>query len=204
MAPASGASNAKMHLQSRISYLHRAAAYLTDLQCEAPNATSVPQQVQTPDNKPPETSQGAHKSSGDPEKAQAKLTSLPPQAYNPQGIKLPKQPMIYPSLSPLARHLISDLQGISKKSVIRLQSSMKHTICKRCQSYLRPGHNMTTTVENKSRGGKKPWASVRVDTCSTCHAQKRFPTGAKRQPRRKDRGPKDPTARSEDSSKGKS
>ena len=193
MAPASRASNAKKHLQSRVSYLHRAAAYLTDLQLEALKTTNNPGNAETHVDDTQETSQDATILSKDTEKAQAKLT------FPQSKAEVPKQSITRPLLSPLARHLISDLQGISKKSLIRLQPSIKHTICKRCQSYLKSGHNMTSTIENNSRGGKRPWASVRVDTCSTCDAQKRYPINTKRQPRRKDRVQKAQAARSEGS-----
>ena len=196
MAPATGGSNGKKHLQCRISYLHRAAAYLTDLQYEASRSTDKPQQMKLQDPNAPGKLQGLPRSmEGNTAEAQAQLTLPDDKTF--------EQSKMTPTLSPLARHLISDLQSISKKSLIRLESSVKHTICKKCQSYLKSGHNMTSAIENKSRGGKKPWASVRVDTCSFCNAQKRFPINAERQPRRKNREQRVPTARSEEASKGK-
>lgn len=70
------------------------------------------------------------------------------------------------------------------KSQIRLSQDVKHSICKRCSAILIPGSTSSSKVENLSRGGKKPWADVLVIECNVCSAQKRFPVGAKRQPRK--------------------
>ncbi|KAI0019889.1 hypothetical protein F4780DRAFT_780013 [Xylariomycetidae sp. FL0641] len=42
----------------------------------------------------------------------------------------------------------------------------------------------SSVVENKSKGGKKPWADVLVITCHTCQGVKRYPVQAARQKRR--------------------
>ena len=183
----SGPSNAKKHLQSRISYLHCAATYLTELHYKDSEPKGPSGQNGVMGSEAHTISQEASKISSRTEKAS---TEHFPMLTDTQALyrrRKTKSSIISADLSPLARNLISDLQGISRKSLIRLQPSMKHTICKRCQSSLRPGRGMTSTVENKSRGGKKPWADVCVKTCSTCETQKTFPINAKRQPRRKDR-----------------
>ncbi|KAK5942078.1 hypothetical protein PMZ80_006031 [Knufia obscura] len=73
------------------------------------------------------------------------------------------------------RHLLSHMKGVSRKSVIRLQKDVKRTVCKGCDQLL-DDQSSTRTVENKSKGGAKPWASVLVVKCNTCGTAKRFPT----------------------------
>ncbi|KAF2135685.1 uncharacterized protein K452DRAFT_293037 [Aplosporella prunicola CBS 121167] len=84
-------------------------------------------------------------------------------------------------------HLVSHLQLVSMKAQVRLSHQVKHSICKRCSAILIAGSTSSSRVENLSRGGKKPWADVLVVECNACGAQKRFPVGAKRQPKKKDR-----------------
>ena len=84
----------------------------------------------------------------------------------------------------MSRRLLSDLRASSHKSQIRLTPSMKHTICKYCDTLLIEGDTSTSTVENQSKGGKKPWADVLVVKCDTCGGLKRFPVQAPRQKRR--------------------
>ncbi|KAH7052373.1 RNAse P Rpr2/Rpp21/SNM1 subunit domain-containing protein [Macrophomina phaseolina] len=81
----------------------------------------------------------------------------------------------------------SHLQSVSMKSQIRLSQNIKHSICKRCNAILIPGSTSSNKIENLSRGGKKPWADVLIIECNVCKAQKRFPVGAKRQPRKSER-----------------
>ncbi|PQE32772.1 hypothetical protein CJF32_00001254 [Rutstroemia sp. NJR-2017a WRK4] len=88
------------------------------------------------------------------------------------------------SLQPLSRRLLSDLRSVSLKGVMRMSPAVKNSICKNCQTLLIDGSTSTTEVENKSKGGKKPWADVLVRKCNTCGLEKRFPVAAERQPRR--------------------
>ena len=83
--------------------------------------------------------------------------------------------------SKLSRQMLSQLRGVSLKAQIRLAPSVKHSICKCCDTLLVPGSTSTSYVENKSRGGKKPWADVLVAQCTYCGAVRRFPVGVKRQ-----------------------
>ncbi|KAI0119557.1 Rpr2-domain-containing protein [Daldinia grandis] len=84
----------------------------------------------------------------------------------------------------LSRRFITDLRSTSLKSQIRLSPAMKHTICKYCDSLLVEGETSSSSVENKSKGGKKPWADVLVVKCHACKGVKRFPIQAPRQKRR--------------------
>ncbi|KAI1445155.1 Rpr2-domain-containing protein [Annulohypoxylon stygium] len=84
----------------------------------------------------------------------------------------------------LSRRLITDLRSTSLKSQIRISPTMKNAICKFCDTFLIEGETSTSIVENKSKGGKKPWADVLVVKCHTCGGAKRFPVQAPRQKRR--------------------
>jgi ribonuclease P protein subunit RPR2 len=87
----------------------------------------------------------------------------------------------------LARHLLTDLRATSLKSQIRVSPGIKHTICKFCDALLIEDERSTSVVENKSKGGKKPWADVLVVKCNTCGGARRFPVQAPRQKRRPQR-----------------
>ncbi|KAI1203456.1 Rpr2-domain-containing protein [Nemania serpens] len=87
----------------------------------------------------------------------------------------------------LARDLLTDLRATSLKSQIRLSPALKKTICKFCDMLLIEGETSTSVVENKSKGGKKPWADVLVIGCNTCGGVKRFPVHSSRQKRRPQR-----------------
>ncbi|GAD91635.1 RNAse P Rpr2/Rpp21 subunit domain protein [Paecilomyces variotii No. 5] len=75
----------------------------------------------------------------------------------------------------LPRQLISQMRGVSLKSQMRLPIDVKRSFCKRCDIILVPGFNCAEKIENASRGGKKPWADVRVVRCTACGTEKRFP-----------------------------
>ncbi|GKT42497.1 ribonuclease P/MRP protein subunit POP5 [Colletotrichum spaethianum] len=84
----------------------------------------------------------------------------------------------------IARRFVSDIRAVSLKAQIRPSPSLKQTMCKYCDSLLMEGRTCSTTVENASKGGKKPWADVMVTKCKTCGNVKRFPVSAPRQKRR--------------------
>ncbi|KAL1626728.1 hypothetical protein SLS56_006721 [Neofusicoccum ribis] len=152
------------HLHSRISYLYQAATYLANQslghagQKEDEAAGQVPRDAMEVDSNTAEVS-AAHL-------VEPGANALPP------GL-----PFYY------AYHL----QSVSMKSQIQLSQNVKHSICKRCSAILIPGSTSSSKIENSSRGGKKPWADVLVIECNVCGAQKRFPIGAKRQPRKGER-----------------
>lgn len=81
----------------------------------------------------------------------------------------------------MSRHLLTDMRATSLKTLIRLSPSMKRTICKYCDTLLIESQTCTSVVENKSKGGKKPWADLMVITCNTCGGAKRFPVHGSRQ-----------------------
>ncbi len=92
-----------------------------------------------------------------------------------------------PSFKPVSRRLISDLRSVSLKVQIRMSPAMKHSICKSCDTMLIDGSTCTANVENRSRGGKKPWADVLVRKCNACGLEKRFPLAVEKQKRQSQR-----------------
>lgn len=86
-----------------------------------------------------------------------------------------------------SRQMVDHLQRVALKARIRLAPSMKHSVCKRCQSIQSEGTTLKTFIENRSKGRKKPWADVLVHECVKCGTLKRFPIGAKQQQRRQNR-----------------
>lgn len=94
--------------------------------------------------------------------------------------KLPPSLIGRTGASNIARQYSSQARAVSLKSQARVPRDMKRSICKRCDARLVSGTSCTDEIENKSRGGKKPWADVRVVKCGTCGTVKRFPQGKKR------------------------
>ncbi|KAK4229000.1 ribonuclease P protein component 4 [Podospora fimiseda] len=96
-------------------------------------------------------------------------------------------PQSSPPLQGMGRRLATDLRAVSLKTRIRLNPAVKRTICKFCDSVLIDGQSCTITVENKSKGGKKPWADNIVRKCLTCGKERRYPVSAPRTKRKTDR-----------------
>lgn len=151
-----GANVPHRALCSRISYLYQAAAYLA---AQAQPATPVSQDeavdFQTTEPKP--TIKGTSNTTTAPDLQHAHA---------------------------LPRKMISDLRDVSLKMQIRLSPAMKHTMCKRCDTFLVDGTTCTTEVENKSKGGNKPWADMLVKRCGNCGCERRYPVNSDRQTRR--------------------
>ena len=173
------------HLHSRISYLYQAATYLAEIhkndpasQANEPKTSEVQDAVMNEKND----------SSGRIQVETETEASIDMTDGCHDQIKSKKiaKPSISEALGP-SRRLYSHLRGVSLKSQIRLTPTMKHSICQDCDSLLLPGRTSTSRFENKSRGGRKPWADVLVVTCNSCGLAKRHPIGAKRQCRRAER-----------------
>lgn len=94
----------------------------------------------------------------------------------------PVQPHV--PLTGMARRLAADFRAVSLKTRIRLSPDLKQSVCKYCDSVLVEGQSCSSFVENKSKGGKKPWADILVRKCHTCGKEKRYPVSAPR-PKRK-------------------
>lgn len=98
---------------------------------------------------------------------------------------------------PSAPHrLISHLRSVALKSQIRLSRQIKRSICKNCDAVLVGGESCRVYPENRSKGGKKPWADMVIVQCNACRTAKRFPVGATRQLKKNER-PHDILKRSE-------
>lgn len=79
----------------------------------------------------------------------------------------------------ISRNLIRNMNGIAKKTVLKLSPSIKRTICKKCNNLLIPGISVKIYIENKSRK-KLDKCDVLVHSCLTCGTNKRFPVGQDR------------------------
>ncbi|KAK7426803.1 hypothetical protein QQZ08_006704 [Neonectria magnoliae] len=84
----------------------------------------------------------------------------------------------------LSRQMISSMRAVSLKAQIRQSPALKRTICKFCDTLLIEGQTCNSTVENDSKGGRKPWADLLTIRCKTCGNAKRYPVNAPRQKRR--------------------
>lgn len=89
-----------------------------------------------------------------------------------------------------SRHMTAQCKGVSRKAQIRMSKDAKRSMCKRCETQLIRGQSSEEHIENLSRNGAKPWANVLVVTCLSCKAVKRYPIGATRNSKKKDRQPK--------------
>ena len=176
---------AQKHLLSRITYLYEAASYLQRASSDN-GGGSHPLGRETIDRGCLRTPQDKTLVLGKQDSSCSEnLTST---SIHSRGLE--QKSTAHLQSSNQSRRLIGHLRAVSLKSQIRLSPEIKQSICKRCDSLLIAGSTSSSEMENKSRGGKKPWADTQVVTCNICGAKKRFPVGAKRQPRR--------TARSND------
>lgn len=87
----------------------------------------------------------------------------------------------------MQRHLTSHMRTASQRSQVRLSQDVKHSFCKRCDVRLDAFSSCDEYFENKSSKARKPWADLKVVACKACGTQKRFPIGARRQPKKKQR-----------------
>lgn len=144
------------HLYTRISFLYQAATYLSVAGEQTREAIS-------------------HKV---PEAAAAATAAEPKDDAMVEG-GFPTK-----AAQNMSRKLLTDLRAVTLKSQIRISPDIKRTICKHCDTLLVEGQTCSSAVENKSKGGKKPWADVLVVRCHTCTREKRFPVGVQKQKRR--------------------
>ncbi|BGP48865.1 hypothetical protein JCM10450v2_004744 [Rhodotorula kratochvilovae] len=74
------------------------------------------------------------------------------------------------SLKPLARHLAREMTEVAKKATVRMDPSIKRTLCTACGAVLIPG--VSSSVRVKPSG---PHGHVVVHHCLSCRSQRRFP-----------------------------
>lgn len=168
------------HLHSRISYLYQAATYLASVEGGSHTGHGATKQQPRPsmDRVHPEISaDDIHTAELVPQSSLTKAS-----ASGQEQTALTEAPKL-----PLSRLFIRHLKAVSLKGQVRLTHEMKQSICSCCDMVLSPASTSSHSLENHSRGGKKAWADVLAVTCKSCGTVKRFPIGAKRQPRKADR-----------------
>lgn len=114
-------------------------------------------------------------------------TSSKNESHNPQHSTTSDTALEKKAVQNTSRQMISDMRAVTLKLLIRQSPDLKRTICKFCDSLLVEGKTCHSTIENPSKGGKKPWADLLVIQCLTCHNAKRFPISSKRQKKRHQR-----------------
>lgn len=167
------------HLHARIAYLHQAANYLsTQALAEAPaNVRSSATQIS------PESDPGNLPFESEPHGTLA-TNDISARANTRPAPGQPSTATFKPPPSGLPLQLSAHLRAVAQKAQIRLSHEIKHAICKACSSPLVDDETCIRTMENLSKGGRKPWANVLVVKCLACGACKRFPVGAKKQKRK--------------------
>ena len=168
------------HLHSRISYLYQAATYLSGI-------TGKAQTCESNSDNEKQLVNNHGEAAGMSEAVSEQSLPIPPFTQEEGTPALGEHSMLETQSAALPRQLLTHLRAVSLKGQIRLSPNMKHSICKRCDLLLVPGNSATTYMENKSRGGKKPWADVLIITCNACGTAKRYPVGSKRQLRKEKR-----------------
>ena len=177
---ASGAVNVPhKHLHSRISYLHQAATYLTN--CGLKRTRSKNHEL---DGLSFDLNRKVIRSTGDSSNVARTSADTAIVIHDPHKHRVRNENETFLHAPPLACHLVSNIRGVSLKVQAQLSPSLKHSMCKRCDAFLVTGITSTSMIENRSGGGRKPWADVLVITCNACNSSKRFPIGATRQHRR--------------------
>lgn len=171
------------HLHSRISYLYQAAAYLANIESENEKVLQSVIEKERLGTSHMDRGQQEHDVEQGKPGFEYDLRKADTQVDREPGLVSAQQ-------LPLSRLFINHLKAVSLKGQVRLTPEMKRSLCRRCDILLRPGSTSISTLENKSRGGKKPCADVLALTCVSCGSVKRFPIGAMRQPKRADRARK--------------
>ncbi|KAG6061736.1 hypothetical protein E4U32_002838 [Claviceps aff. humidiphila group G2b] len=151
-------------IYSRASYLYQAATYLSNCADSLENAAST-----TP-SKPSKPEVGGVEQQQNQQQNQQQQQ----QQYNKQKKAVEK----------MSRLAISEMRAVSLKAQIRQSPALKRTVCKFCDTLLVEGRSCSSTIENLSKQGRKPWADVLVITCKTCENVKRIPVDAPRQKRK--------------------
>ncbi|KAJ5787820.1 hypothetical protein N7457_002810 [Penicillium paradoxum] len=161
---AKNAKNSQSHIRARLDYLHQAALYF-----QGTSTLQNPQSIHIVQSNE-ESFVGGQLSVSETSHV---LESN--QQAHPASQKRTDKP-----LGNLSRVCISHLRAVALKTQIRLPTTLKRSVCKRCETILTPGVTCSHEITNASRGGKKPWADVLVVRCFQCGTEKRFPQTEKR------------------------
>lgn len=188
MAKGQGAkakSVSNRHLHARISYLYQAATYLSVGPPDCAIRKATPTATRDVKNEVHHASSGA--SHGQPPDAPApRDLSTFDSVVDRHVTSASSRTTAEQKRSGLGQLLVSQLRSVSLKGQVRLSRDLKRSICKCCNAVLVPGRTSTTTIENESKGRRKPWADVFVVECTTCGIKKRFPVGGMKRRRNKD------------------
>ena len=123
------------HLHSRISYLHQAAQYLSQVSDE--NRDDQPSIVdRARDKKSPTVKIAQVGYPGERGSLAYFMATDVTKEDNPP--KVPRAYMPNRSLGQ-SRRFMSHIRAVSLKSLVRLSPSMKHSNCRHCESLLIPG-----------------------------------------------------------------
>ncbi len=172
------------HLQCRVSYLYQAATYFARLSsAQYPESEKANPDEQALDQN---SQNNGQRTSSSFTPAHAIDVYEDASGWTEAGRNQLKSRLAVKAESS-ARVMLSHIRGVARKGQVRVAPSVKRSVCKRCDILLIDGHSSTRRTENQSRGGRKPWTEVLVTTCRSCGSAKRYPIGAKRQPRRGDR-----------------
>ncbi|KAL8895217.1 MAG: hypothetical protein Q9192_003778, partial [Flavoplaca navasiana] len=164
-------------VDARVSYLYQAAKYFAGVKLD--NQSNVT----GPELDPLEKYQSSRK----PTSGAAPIDGMDVNAKSAETLKKGSSEFSSTYDESNIRTMLSHLRGISRKGATSVPSTIKRSVCKRCNLLLIDSWNSSKQLENTSRGGKKPWADVLIVTCHACGTAKHFPLGAKRQARKKDR-----------------
>lgn len=162
---------AQSHLRARISYLHRAAAYLQSAHTAVPGGIT--------ENNAGETTTTTTTYNNTPARAPRTVPEIVENDTIGEETQRAKEENsakgVAASLLSLPRQYISQMRGVSLKTQLRLPIEVKRSFCKRCDILLVPNVTCVEEIRNASRDRKKPWADVRVVRCTACGTEKRFP-----------------------------
>ncbi|OTA05326.1 hypothetical protein A9Z42_0060110 [Trichoderma parareesei] len=155
------------HIYTRASYLYQAAVYLANCAQQAELGIKA------------EASLGKSQQHDDNAPSRSKNETSPGRGHDPDH-----RSKEHKATMNLSHQVVSDMRSVSLKAQIRQSPSIKQTICKYCDAVLIEGKTCHSSVENPSKGGRKPWADVLVIRCDTCGNVKRYPVSAPRQNRK--------------------
>ncbi|KAG4301677.1 hypothetical protein PCANB_001828 [Pneumocystis canis] len=74
----------------------------------------------------------------------------------------------------LSKFYINTAKRIAQKAVLKLNPSIKRTLCRRCDTLLLPTITSSIKVENLSKKNIRK-ADTIIITCNFCNAKKRYP-----------------------------
>ncbi|KAG4305124.1 hypothetical protein PORY_001294 [Pneumocystis oryctolagi] len=74
----------------------------------------------------------------------------------------------------LAKFYINTAKKVAQKAILKINPSIKRTLCRRCDTVLLPSITSSIEIENLSKNNKNI-ADIIVVTCNFCNTQKRYP-----------------------------